>query len=392
MLKLLGIMSAITTACGISTAFKVPEERLCRLLALNAKANGWETVVFHPAAYNPITGQIDGITLHKGVWVRHLTSTPHIVYDRHFSRNATDRATARHTLQQLERLGTITLNGSPLPGKREVYRKLAGNQELLSLIPPTKILRADSASGLEGMLARYPTGVFLKPSSGMQGKGTIAIQQAPLHDGYLVRGRSHLNKPYTMIVKDHARLLAWIGSHSSRVPYLVQPLLNLLTAAGEPYDVRVLVQKDGTGRWRISGTTARQGAPGTMTANLHGGGSAHPLDPFLTKQFGRQQAGELKEHMITSALQAARNLEQSYGRFAELGLDFGIEPDGRLWFIEANSKPGRTFFRKLGDHKGELRSLSWLLQYARTLARQSALRRGTVVNPAADAYHKSFHS
>ncbi|MCF2943879.1 YheC/YheD family endospore coat-associated protein [Paenibacillus tarimensis] len=392
MLKRLAIMSAISPVLG-GTTFKVPEERLCRLLALCGEENGWETTVFHPAAYNPSTGQIDGITLHNGAWVRHLTSAPHIVYDRHFSRDAGDRAAAKHTLQQLKLLGSPALNGSPLPGKREVYRKLAGSQELRSLIPPTYLLSPGSERLLNGMLARFPDGVFMKPTNGMQGKGTIAIQHLPLNGGgYLIKGRSSQNKPYTLMLKDRNRLLTWVGEHSSRRPYLLQPLLSLLTAAGDPYDVRVLVQKDGNGHWRISGTAVRKGAPGTMTANLHGGGSAHPLSPFLTMQFGNQQAVELKEHMTTSALLTARILEQSYGRFAELGLDFGIEPDGRLWFIEANSKPGRTFFRRLGDTKGELRSVSWLLQYAWTLCRQSALRRGKVVNPAADAYHKSFHS
>jgi len=44
------------------------------------------------------------------------------------------------------------------------------------------------------------------------------------------------------------------------------------------------------------------------------------------------------------ALAAAEAAESSFGRFAELGLDFGVEPDGRLWLLEMNSRPGREAF------------------------------------------------
>ncbi|WP_277714094.1 YheC/YheD family protein [Paenibacillus mucilaginosus] len=60
-------------------------------------------------------------------------------------------------------------------------------------------------------------------------------------------------------------------------------------------------------------------------------------------------------------------LEAGYGRFAELGIDFGVDRDGRLWLLEVNSKPGRSVFTLLGDARAAEAALLRPLQYAASL-------------------------
>ncbi|WP_374701241.1 YheC/YheD family protein [Thalassobacillus sp. C254] len=38
-----------------------------------------------------------------------------------------------------------------------------------------------------------------------------------------------------------------------------------------------------------------------------------------------------------------KKIEESYGRFGEMGIDIGIDQGGNLWIIECNAKPGKKF-------------------------------------------------
>ncbi|WP_368784377.1 YheC/YheD family protein, partial [Acinetobacter baumannii] len=44
-------------------------------------------------------------------------------------------------------------------------------------------------------------------------------------------------------------------------------------------------------------------------------------------------------------------LEQRHGRLVELGIDIGIDRQGKVWLIEVNSKPGRASFRRIEGGK-----------------------------------------
>ncbi|MDT2286965.1 hypothetical protein P7H17_14280 [Paenibacillus larvae] len=56
---------------------------------------------------------------------------------------------------------------------------------------------------------------------------------------------------------------------------------------------------------------------------------------------------------------------------AELGIDFGISPDSRIWLLEINSKPGRSAFRQLGNPKIFRKAVANPVRYAACLARHS---------------------
>ena len=55
----------------------------------------------------------------------------------------------------------------------------------------------------------------------------------------------------------------------------MQPYLDL-SHHGHPFDIRALVQNK-HGRWTLTGCMVREGAEGSLTSNLHGGGKAYPL-------------------------------------------------------------------------------------------------------------------
>ncbi|WP_313996283.1 YheC/YheD family protein [uncultured Paenibacillus sp.] len=385
----IGVLSMIRNTAG-----RMPEDRYCRMLSELGTGRHIDLIVFSPADIDEAQGTVRGYSLRGGVWRLREAAVPPLYYDRLFCRTREERGRGRAAIRKLQRRGSMPLGGS-LPDKQTVHRALAGDAGFAPLLPSTVPFRP---AELERLLDMHPQGLFLKPSGGMQGRGTVALRFAGAagrsakhstvrckEGPFTVQGRSAGNRPFTAHFPDTASLKTWLASVTGGCRYVAQPLLELTSPDGAPFDIRILVQKDGAGGWRISGAGVRIGLPGTATANLHGGGSARRLEPFLTAAYGEPAARKLTARLREAALQAAGLLEQSFGRLSELGLDFGLEPDGRLWFIEANGKPGRMIFRLTGD--GEALRLSVLqpLAYARYLLDRNAFfsaRNGLHMHPA----------
>ena len=185
--------------------------------------------------------------------------------------------------------------------------------------------------------------VFMKPDNGMQGRGVISAEPAE-NGAWLVRGRDPRSRPFRSVQQslgDAAAMLCGLAGNSR---YIVQPQLPLSDRQGRPFDIRALVQKDGRGEWRLTGTAMRRGRPGGIASNLHGGGEALPAIDGLETALGSELAQSVSQRLDRCALAAAAAAESEFGRLAELGLDFGVEPGGRLWLLEMNSRPGRESF------------------------------------------------
>jgi glutathione synthase/RimK-type ligase-like ATP-grasp enzyme len=151
--------------------------------------------------------------------------------------------------------------------------------------------------------------------------------------------------------------------------YIVQKEINLLRTDNNVIDVRVLVQKDHTGKWTITGMICRIGRTGSITSNIASGGHASHLTKVLADNFNNDNTRRSIENEVkTLALEAAQKLEASVGSIGELGIDIGIDRSGKVWFIEANLKPARQVFRLIGDFQGRRQSVEKPLLYSRYLA------------------------
>ncbi|GAB7388720.1 hypothetical protein BSNK01_25580 [Bacillaceae bacterium] len=64
-------------------------------------------------------------------------------------------------------------------------------------------------------------------------------------------------------------------------------------------------------------------------------------------------------------------IEQVYGNFGEIGIDFGLDRDGKLWFIEPNSKSAKVSLMKAYDAQTVRRAFLNPLNYAKYLYEQA---------------------
>jgi len=325
---------------------------------------GMEVCLFSAAGIDWEAMRTDAFLCESGDsrWTMRPVPLPSLVYDRTFPRHAAARRAAREAVRKLTARGVRVL-GSGLPGKWKVYRILYESETLRPLLPNTAPL--SNADELSGWLAAHRA-VFLKPEGGSQGRGCLRIDPLP-GGGYALTGRDLRNRRFRLSAgtRDQAAALALRLIRSRR--YVVQPALTLFSSEGHPFDIRVLVQRNGSGRWQITGTAVRIGDPEGATSNLHGGGTAREARSFLEREFGEPAASRVLSLIHSAAMAVPERIERAFGGFCEFGIDFGVDRSGNVWLLEVNSKPGRTAFSLSGQREEGIRALLNPLLYARRL-------------------------
>lgn len=359
-----GIMTAPFRITGTERDTFPSEPRLCRDLCSAAPSLGIDAYVFSAPSYDAQTGGLQGLRYSQGSWKLQSVPLPDIVYNRAFYQSGSDRSNGAYVLSMLHaRKAHQTIN-SRLPAKYNVYEQLAEDNALRPYLPLT--LRY-SYEKMKELMRETDNGIILKPTAGMQGKGILHLEKELWGSGLTATGRTRSNQPFFRSFRDGASLALWLNRFIGNAPYLIQPYLRLSDAENRPYDIRVLLQKDGSGKWKETGNAARMGTAGALTSNLHGGGTALSSTAMLSVNLGKSKAERLLRQIHTISGHTAARLEQCFGRFGELALDFGIEPDGRLWLLEANAKPGREVFRLIGDKRTQRLTIERPLLYAKYL-------------------------
>lgn len=334
--------------------------RLCRIgLKLSIVV-----FVFFPDRLELEEDSVDGYTYssEQGGWIAGRFPLPQVVYDRCFYKNKQSYTQYRDCLRKLKQRPDIRFLGYGLRGKWHVHQMLMRDDRLREFLPDTKKLA--SWSGLRTDLNREGA-LFLKPEAGSQGKGVLRVTLA--HGRYSISGRNLRNEIIESTFTSERSFYRWLSAFIANRPYLIQPYLSLTASNGDPFDVRCLVQKNRKGVWSIAGTAVRHGQPGSVTSNLHGGGVSEELIPFLSREFGEEQAEHIRCTLLDIATQIPEILEQHHGRLAELGIDLGIDASGNVWIIEVNSKPGRSAFTGFSDPTARIASVRNPIHYARYL-------------------------
>lgn len=341
------------------------EQHYCRTLSQASSKYGISVVVLCPQAIHPDLNVVNGYIFTQDGWKEAIVPMPDIIYDRCFYLKKREQQAALKLLNSSKDHKQRMLWARGLPGKWKVYTKLKEHPTLRSYLPPTC-----SYSGPESLiksLLTHQKQVFLKPQAGSQGKSTLHVQLSNSSKRLTVKGRDHHNNSFTQSFDKYSEGLAWIHQFIHHRLFIIQPYLHLYNQKGHPYDIRVLMQKNGEGRWTLTGMAVREGSLGGITSNLHGGGTATSALPFLTRDFGATPA----EHMMAVLHNLSKDippiLESHFGRLGELGIDYGIDTRGNIWLIEVNSKPGRSSFNHIGDPTSAVLAAENPLRYARYL-------------------------
>jgi hypothetical protein len=193
------------------------------------------------------------------------------------------------------------------------------------------------------MIKTYPS-LFIKPNKGRIGIGVMRLRRIG-------------DSQYEVHYQDKAEKYKTIGQalvalKKNLIPskkYLIQQGIDLATVLERPFDFRVVMHKF-NGKWERSGWCAKISPPKMIVTNHARGGIILSTEQALAankSNFDYNKAlNDLNEicYKICSVL-------DSHFSFCKVGLDMAIDKNGHIWFIEANTSPDQSMFRKLGDQR-----------------------------------------
>jgi glutathione synthase/RimK-type ligase-like ATP-grasp enzyme len=355
------------------------EKQFYARLCAAGRAYGLDVFVFSPLRLDEYTQTVRGYTFLSGAdgWTERDFPLPDLIYDRAFFVRREDYERHKAAVRSLHALKRIPYLGNGLKSKWEMLGFLRRDPKLRPYLPKTE--RLGQPDQTLAWLKRSRQ-VFLKPEAGSQGKGTLMAERTDT--GFRVQARDYENNQVEHSFPHELSFIRWLRSFTGKRRYLIQQYLELTAESGEAWDIRALVQKNNTGRWELAGLAVRLGGQGSITSNIHGGGEPLEAEVFLKSRFGPNKAAEIMRTLQFLIGRIPPVLEASNGRMAELGLDLGVDRNGRVWIIEVNTKPGRSVFRTLGRQDAIQRAERNPIAYAHHLLTRSTVASGAQAGPA----------
>lgn len=126
--------------------------------------------------------------------------------------------------------------------------------------------------------------------------------------------------------------------------YIIQKYIHTRTKDDEPYHFRSHVQKNGEGKWQITHIYPRIGSKKSNLSNISTEGRIEDFSEFLTREHGKRQGAIYEQKILDLSIDIAHHLDKLYGLgISELGLDFAIDDNGRIWMHEANNGPQTAY-------------------------------------------------
>lgn len=354
-----------TPTLGVMTFYLNKDKRLDDVkfliqLQRAAKKMNLDLIVFTPEDVDDSNRKIYShlYDFSQKKWKRQWRKFPKMIFDRcRYQPNRRFQLLRKFRANYPE---LIYLN-RPLGNKWGVYELFNRKESIRNHLPETRMYTR--ISDVIQMLERNRS-VFVKPVNGTGGRGILKIRKTGKFT-YTVEGRS-MNRTI-MQPKSYSEenLIHLLNVWKTGKKLLVQQGLDLTLSNGRVHDYRMLIQKDGQGRWTVTGMAGRIGAKSSITSNLHGGGRAVSADKLLQYWIGsKYSVSDIKDEAAKLAFNIVNVLESHYGKLCELALDLAIDRKGRVWLLEINPKPAREVFKNIGKKEIYARSIRLPLEYA----------------------------
>jgi glutathione synthase/RimK-type ligase-like ATP-grasp enzyme len=280
---------------------------------------------------------VQGYYYSNGNWIPTELPLPDVIYNRIHSRKleyANDFTLFRKKLEQLN----IPLFNDRFLSKWEVHQQLINENHLFSHVPETEIF---SKENLTYFLNKYKN-VFIKPVHGSQGRSIFKLNYSDdvLSVNSSLKAFSEKKLRDCTIDEIYLQLKPLLNNRI----YIIQQGIPLITYDSRGMDFRVLCHKNHKDVWEVTSVVARIAAEKEFVSNIAKGGEVMAPQTALEKSFTAQVASSIISEMKELAVEITSAISlQSSGIFGELGIDMGIDHNGKLWLIEVNSKPSKNF-------------------------------------------------
>jgi hypothetical protein len=259
----------------------------------------------------------------------------------------------------------LKINSKSYFNKWEVYRDLSPIPQVREYLPDTKLY--ENETDLAEFLETYHE-AYLKGVRGGRGRWIFRVLKQP--EGKF-KYSYHVNKIVNGQADNWDDLVRKIHKFYRNRTFVIQQAIDLIRINDGKIDFRAEMQRDGMGELKIIGVSARIGKS-KSPITIHS--SAYPIEVFFEK-FLRQSEDathQLVEKIYQFLFTIYTTLEQVYGTFGEIGIDFGLDKNEKIWLLEPNSKSSKVSLKKAYDEKTYHQAFVNPLKFAKFLYNKSS--------------------
>ncbi len=314
---------------------KGKQGRLLKEMITYGHKRGLFIFIFYTEGVNWKKKTIRGYTLNNnGKWVRGSYAIPTIVYNRINYRSIEARSNVKTLFKRLENQPQVFVFNTRFLNKWEVHEVLYPFPACRRFLPDTKKF---NRTNLKNLLDKHKE-IFLKPINNSRGQGIIKIIKRQNSFQYSKAAKG-LPKWFTSSSFFNLfEALKRIGVREKR--YLIQEGVDLAKIDDRVFDLRAQVQKDGTGKWVMTGVAVRIAGKGRFVTHIPNGGTAGSYEEVIKESRINTSKSEIDKQLRAICQVVPPKLEEGLNiNLAILSLDIGIDKQGNLWILEINSKP-----------------------------------------------------
>lgn len=298
-----------------------------------------------------------GYIWRKGKYKLKSVAIPPVIHNRMLPTSPQEARLARRLAAK-----SYVFNQQNRYSKYNIHRLLRGSAVVRPSLPKTNRF---SPQTFARMSKRFPQ-LYIKPQSGSVGKGILKLAKLK-QAGYKLQTTEQ-----TVRKQSREAVFRVIRSMVGQRPYIIQQSIPLATYNGNPYDIRVSVQRGDSGKWRVTGMVGKVARKGRHVTNVARGGRVLPCETlFASSGFDPEMTKRRVEQL---SLTVARYLAKKLPHLADIGLDIGLDRQGRLYFIEMNGRDQRYSFHKGNMPETWYKTYENPMQYAKHLLRKKAKR------------------
>ncbi|WP_223700822.1 YheC/YheD family endospore coat-associated protein [Sutcliffiella deserti] len=354
-----GFTNSIIRPIGERTLF------FSKLLSMEKKVGAY-VFLFGANHINWEDGTMEGYMFTEKGWCRKTLPFPHVVYDRLPNRRTEKHKLLTEAREKIQKDYSIPWFNPGFFNKWDIHKKLMIEESIVSFLPETN--DKVTIETLERFLSDYSF-IYLKPVNGSLGLGLYKIIYNRDEQLYYVRYKNEESKNKLQRFPSLEALLGTVLKNKDLTTYLVQQGISLLKANDSHVDFRVHTNKDEKGNWIVSALAAKLSGKGSVTTHRNSGGVVKTIPELFPKE---EDQKEVIDKLTNASLLISEAIDRHLpGFIGEIGFDFGLDKEKRVWLFEANSKPGRSIFYhpKLRNEDMLTRKLS--IEYAVYLTEKS---------------------
>ncbi|WP_254119285.1 YheC/YheD family protein [Bacillus sp. FJAT-29790] len=304
-------------------------------------------------------GKLNGFCFQNEQWQKTPVPLPDVIYNRIHSRKLEASPSFQKFKTDIASWNIPIFNDQFL-SKEKVHQYLYSEEHMQPYLPETvAITEAD----FQMMIKKYPS-LYIKPIHGSQGRNIIRISK--INKKLLAEMSTGMGEENTRLFDDYTRFYQWFKPYLKNRTFLAQASIPLMTYKNRPLDFRILCHKNFRDSWKATSAIARISADQQFVSNIARGGEMMKPFNILAILSNRNTAIQQLALMKELAVEVASIISQrAEGLIGELGIDIGVDQNGKLWIIEVNAKPSKNFE---GQDKKIRPSAKALIEYCTFLA------------------------